>query len=264
MRDEVFTKNEPEGGIGTASSAVALLLLGSSLVLLLKRREPAEIFVAGMLAVIVTYLAFAPRLVLPVFLLTLPAAVEAVRDLTARLAGPRIGAGVAAAALLVLIGIDYSPRRYWDLIERQYRELGELSRAVEGAVGPDARLGAVVGSHYSVFLERPVYSIQIVAWREKSLEAADGVIERNRIDTILLSDRKLLDQQFADYFRQRYGEPERLGPALIFRIPPPGPRPLAPSNFGSRFSRKSSMPSERSPRAATKPNPACSSAWAVR
>ena len=228
MRDEVFTKNEPEGEFGSARSAVALLLLGSSLVLLVKRREPAEFFVAGMLAVIATYFAFAPRLVLPLFLLTLPAAVEGVRGLVARGAGPRVGAGVAAAALLVLIGIDYSPRRYWDLIERQYREFGELSRAVEGAVGPDARLGAVVGSHYSVFLERPVYSIQIVAWRAKALEAADGVIERNGIDTIVLSDRTPLDLQFAEYFRGRYGEPELVGRALIFRIQrggSPGPVP---------------------------------------
>jgi len=228
MQDEVFAKDDPEGGFGTASSAVAILLLGSSLVLLVKRREPAELFVAVMLVVIATYFGFAPRLVLPLFLLTLPAAAEVVRDLAARGAGPRVGASLVAAALLVLIGTDYSPHRYWDLIERQDREFRELGRAVAGAVGPDARLGAVVGSHYSVFLDRPVYSIQIVAWRAKSLEAADGVIERNRIDTIVLSNRTPFDQQFAEYFRERYGEPERVGPALIFRIPKggsPGPAP---------------------------------------
>ena len=228
MRDEVFTKNEPEGGLGIASAAGVLLLLGSSLAVLVRRREPAEFLAAGMLVVITTYFAFAPRLVLPLFLLTLPAAAEVVRDLVGRIAGPRVGASVVAAALLILIGIDYSPRRYWDLIERQYRELGELSRAVEGAIGPDARLGAVVGSHYSVFLERPVYSIQIVAWRAKSLEAADAVIERNRIDTIVLSNRTPLDQQFAEYFGRRYGAPERVGPALIFRIPRGGTPAPAP------------------------------------
>ena len=226
MRDEVFAKDDPKGGFGNASSAVALLLLGSSLVLLVKRREPAEIFVAGMLAVITTYFGFAPRLVLPLFLLTLPAAVEVARDLVARGAGPRVGAAVVAVAILVLIGTDYSPRRYWDLIEQQYREFGELSRAVKSAVGPDARLGAVVGSHYSVFLERPVYSIQIVAWRAKALEAADGLIQRNGIDTIVLSSRTPFDQQFTEHFRRRYGEPEIAGPALIFRIPGGAPRPI--------------------------------------
>ena len=175
-----------------------------------------------MLAVIATYFGFAPRLVLPLFLLTLPAAVEVVRDLVARAAGPRAGAALVAAALLALIAIDFSPRRYWDLIERQHREFGELSRAVAGAVGPDARLGAVVGSHYSVFLERPVYSIQVVAWRKKSLEAADGVIERNRIDTIVLSDRTPLDRQFAEYFGAALRRARAGGPCADLADPPAG------------------------------------------
>ncbi|HEY8154044.1 MAG TPA: glycosyltransferase family 39 protein [Myxococcota bacterium] len=220
MREEAFRTSDPVDGIGTTRSAVSLLLLGCSLVLLVRRREPAEFFVAGMAAVIVTYFAFAPRLVLPVFLVTLPAAVEVVRDLVARAAGARAGAALAAAGLLAMIGIDFSPRQNWDLIESQYREFGGLSQAVASAVDPAARLGAVVGAHYSVFLERPVYSIQIVTRRANNLEAADGVIERNRLDTIVLSNRTPLDQQFAEYFQRRYGAPERVGPALIFRIPP--------------------------------------------
>lgn len=219
LQEATFAEAEPEGAVGIASSAVALLLLGSSLVLLAKRREPAEFFVLGVLAVTATYFGFAPRLVLPIFLLTLPAAVEVVRALAGRAAKPRLAAVLVGGMLLALIAIDFSPRRYWDLIEHQHRELVELSRAVEAAVGPEARLGAVVGSHYSVFLERPVYSIQVVAWRKKSLEAAEGVIERNRIDTILLSNRTPLDRQFSEYFRRRYGEPESAGPALIFRVP---------------------------------------------
>jgi len=220
LRDEVYSKNEPEGGPGSASSAIALLLLASSLVVLAKRREPAEFFVVGMLAVIATYFAFAPRLMLPVFVLALPAAVEVARDLASRGVGPRVAAWLAAGGLLVLIAIDYSPRRNWDLIEHQYREFSELCQAVAATLEPDARLGAVVGSHYSVFLQRPVYSIQIVAWRARVLDAADGVIARNRIDTIVLLERTPLERQFIEYFRKRYGEPERVGSALVWRIHP--------------------------------------------
>jgi 4-amino-4-deoxy-L-arabinose transferase-like glycosyltransferase len=220
MQDQVYSREAPEG-TGIASYAFALLLLGSSLVILVKRRDAAEFLVGGLVAVLVTYFAFAPRLVLPVFVLALPAAVEVVRDLAARIAGRRAAAGLAAAATLGLIAVDYSPRRNWDLIAHRYRQYRELARAVNPALGPDARLGAVIGSHYSVFLERPVYSIQIVAWRTKSLDAAEGVIERNRLDTIVLTDWTALDRQFGEYFTSRLGPPRRLGPALVWRIPKP-------------------------------------------
>jgi hypothetical protein len=221
LEEESFAEMEPEGAIGIASGAIALLLVGSSLFLLVKRREPAEFYVLILLAVTATYFSFSPRLALPLYLLTLPAAAEVLRDLAARAAGARTAKLLVAAALLALIGIDFSPRRYWDLIEHQHREFIELSRAVDASVGADARLGAVVGAHYSVFLERPVYSIQIVAWRARDLAAADGLIERNRIDTIVLSERTVLDRRFAEYFEQRLGPPERAGPALIWRIGEP-------------------------------------------
>src|SRR5262245_6677092 len=214
LREEVFTRNEPEGGIGAASLAISLLLLGSSLIVLVKRREPAELFVLAVGGVTVTYFAFAPRLVLPIFVLALPAGAEVMRDLAARAVSRRVATALTAAALLALIAVDYSPRRNWDLIAQQHRDFVELARAVREAVSPDARLGAVVGSHYSVFLERPVYSIQIVAWRSKSLEAAEGVIARNRIDVVVLSERSDLEKQFAEYFTSRLGPPQRVGPAL--------------------------------------------------
>jgi hypothetical protein len=224
LEEASFAEMEPEGPVEIANAAVALLLLGSSLLLLAKRREPAEFFMFILLAVTATYFGFTPRLVLPLYLLTLPAAAEVVRDLTARAAGARVATPLVAALLLVLIGIDFSPRRHWDLIEQQHREYAELARAVNAAVEPDARLGAVSGSHYSVFLERPVYSIQFLVRRKQSLEAAEDVIERDRLDAIVLSDRTPLDRQFAEYFGQRLGPPERAGPALIFRLAQAAPR----------------------------------------
>ncbi len=218
MGDEVRANNEPEGGVGFGSTALTLLLLGSSLVVLVKRREPAELFVAATLAVLATYFGFGARLVLPVFVLTLPAAVEVTRDLAARFAGPRAGVAVAGAALALLIAIDFAPRHDWGEIERDHDELVALSQAVKSAVPADARIGAVIGAHYSVFLDRPVYSLQIAARRANAFEGADRVIEKHAIDTLVLSNRTVFDQQFAGYFRERYGEPERVGPALIWRL----------------------------------------------
>jgi hypothetical protein len=219
MWNEVRANNEPEGGVGFANAALACLLLGSSLVVLIRRREPAEFFVAATLAVLATYFGFGARLVLPVFVLTLPAAVELTRDLAARVAGARRGAWIAGGALAALIAIDFAPRQDWAEIERDHAEMVALCDAVRGAVGPDARIGAVIGAHYSVFLDRPVYSLQIAARRANAFEAADRVIEKHAIDTLVLSNRTVFDQQFTQYFRERYGEPERVGPALIWRLP---------------------------------------------
>lgn len=218
MQNEVRANNEPDAGSGAANIALTLLLLGSSLIVLVKRREPAEFFVAATLVVLATYFGFGARLVLPVFVLTLPAAVEVTRDLVARFAGARGGAIVAGSALALLIASDFAPRQGWSDIERDHNEFVALSEAVKSAVGPEARLGAVIGAHYSVFLERPVYSIQIAARRGGAFEAADQVIEKHAIDTLVLSDRTVFDQQFADHFRRRYGEPERVGPAQIWRL----------------------------------------------
>jgi len=90
---------------------------------------------------------------------------------------------------------------------------------VESRLGPEDRIGAVVGPHYSVYLERPVFSLQVAARRSQSLEAAERVIAKHDLDAIVLSNRTVFDQAFARYFRSRYGEPEAVGPALIWRLP---------------------------------------------
>jgi len=212
---------EPSGTqieLSLANVAVALLFLGSSFVVLIRRREPTEFFVLCSVGVVLTYFGFGGRLVLPIYLLTFPAAVEVGRDLVARVAGARAAPASAAAVLLLLIGLDFAPRLGWDEVEREHRELVEICRIVESSVGPDARLGAVIGAHYSVFLNRPVYSLQVAVRRASTLDAAERVIERNGLNTIVLSDRMLIEKALRVYFRQRYGEPLRVGPALIWRV----------------------------------------------
>ena len=213
---------EEASGAGTelslANVAVALLFLGASLVLLLRYREPAECFVLGSLVVMEIYFGFGGRLVLPVYLLVFPAAVEVGRDLVARVAGSRAAVAVAAVALLLLIGFDFAPRLGWDEIEREHRELVALCRAIEANVGPEARVGAVIGAHYSVFLNRPVYSLQVAVRRSKQLDAVERVIDQNQLDTVVLSERMLVEKALAAYFHDRYGEPLRADPALIWRV----------------------------------------------
>lgn len=223
LRNDDHGNDEWTGTIGFVNGAMAALFVTSALVVLARRREPAEIFLVGALISLSVYFDFAARLILPVFLLALPAAVEVTRDLVARLAGARAGSGVAGVALVLLIALDFEPRRDWDQIERSHLDFVEIARAIDGAVARDARIGAVVGAHYSVLLDRPVYSLQIAAKHANALEAAERIIEKHGIDTIALSDRTFFDRQFSAYFRRRYGEPQRVGPALIWRIPSRAP-----------------------------------------
>jgi hypothetical protein len=91
-------------------------------------------------------------------------------------------------------------------------------------------LGAVVGAfHYSVFLERPVYSVLVVLRRANRPEAADALIEKHGIDTFVLSRRRPSDMLYAEYLHRRFGEPEQVGQALIFRIRRERPSEPAPS-----------------------------------
>jgi predicted AlkP superfamily phosphohydrolase/phosphomutase/4-amino-4-deoxy-L-arabinose transferase-like glycosyltransferase len=220
LHNEVRANNEPaDDELTPAAVAITLLLLGSSLAVLVKRREPAELFVAGSMLALLVYFGFGRRLMLPIFVLTLPAAVEVVRDLVARATSARIGAIAAGAALSLWIAHDFAPRSSWGEIQSQHQQLAALAEAVASRVGPESRLGAVIGAHYSVFLNRPVYSIQVVARREGALDAAERVIERHGIDTVVLSGRTIFDRAFARHFRERYGEPENAGPARIWRLP---------------------------------------------
>lgn len=210
---------EPRDAFPPAQVAFALCVLGSSWVVLWRRREPAELFVLASLFVIVTYFGFGSRLLLPVYLLSLPAAVEILRELAVRGVGSRAGELVAAVIVLQLIALDFEPRRSWTEIEREHREYVEFSRAIASAVGPDERLGTAMGAPYSVFLERPVYSLHHAARRSDSVDAAERIIERHHLDAIALSSETPFQRALASYLRGQYGAPERVGPALVWRIP---------------------------------------------
>jgi hypothetical protein len=59
----------------------------------------------------------------------------------------------------------------------------------------------------------------LAARRSDPAAAAERIIERHRLDAIALSDETPFQRALAGYLRGRYGEPERVGPALVWRIP---------------------------------------------
>jgi hypothetical protein len=207
----------PTGGaVALGRAALALLLLAGTTFVLVRRAAPAEWFVGGVLLVVAVYFVFTDRLVLPVFVLALAATVEALRDVSRWLGGERAARVVPLVALLVLIAVDFHPRRDWRRIETRHRELVATAAAIESAIEPDARLAASRGFHYGVYLNRPVFSLVHAIRRARSYEAAEEVIDRYGIDTVVSSP--LVPPDLSPYFLERYGPGTPAGTARVWRV----------------------------------------------
>jgi len=210
---------QPGSAVRWGRGLVALLLVGCLLIQLVRRRTPAEWFALGVLFVISIYFIFTDRLALPVYVFALAATVEVLRDLSRRV-GARAALIVPALVLLLLIVVDFKPRHGWDEIEARHRAFGDLAQSVDAVLQPQARLGAGQGFHYGVYLERPVYSLTHAARRAGRLEAAERIIDRYELNTIVLSTLVPADRPFVPYFTRRYGPGEPAGPALVWRVRP--------------------------------------------
>lgn len=198
---------------------LAALLLCCAGLVMLRTREPAEIYLLLSVALLLVYFGFGDRLLLPVFALSIPAAVEVLRDGLARRLGPRVGIAGAAVALLAVIVTDLSPRQGWGEIERRHRAFVDLASALEEELQPDARLGSALGFNYGVYLERPVWSIYPFMARNADPGAsAEAVIDRYDLDAIVLWPEVPRERAIIPYFRDRYGEGQRIGPATLWHV----------------------------------------------
>jgi len=175
-----------EGTPGRAGSLFALALLAALGVAAWRRRGPEEFFCLGTLLVVAFYFGYAGRLLLPVYALALVAGVEGLRDLVARWTSQRVGSALAAFGCCALLWIDWDPRRDWPSIRELHEAYATTTRTLAAQLAPDARLGAYRGWHLSVYLDRPVYSFELAIERAGRLAAAEDVIERHDLDTVLL------------------------------------------------------------------------------
>lgn len=204
-----------EGPAHPWTSALAWGLIAALGVQALRRRAAEELFALATLAVVALYFGYAGRLLLPVFAFALAALVELVRDGVARRAGAR--AGTAAGALLCLVWLagEWKPRADWAEIEALHRAYVATAAQVNARLAPEARLGAWRGWHHAVFLERPVYSVEQACERAGSPAAAEAIIEKYGLDTLLLTDLGLppsvqrAERAFAAWVARRYGSAER-------------------------------------------------------
>jgi hypothetical protein len=202
-----------------ALAVPAALIAGALLIGLVRRRAPIEIYLCAHAVILVFYFGFGWRLLLPVWVFALADGVDCLRALAGRLFGTRGATALACAGLLALALVDAEPRRDWERIRKGHERHGAVARAIEGEIAPDARLAAMRGYSYSVYLERPVWSLEFAVERERSFLAAEALIDREGIDTLVASPLGQYDGQLRAYLERRYpGALRRAGEVIVAHV----------------------------------------------
>jgi len=158
-----------DAGHAALGALVVLALVGSAA----RRRGATEIFAVLALLELAVHPAFDERFVLPIAVVGLVALVELARGALGRAIPARLAELAVAALLLALLVLDFDPRPNWKAIEADFRARRELAAAWNASLPKDARLASNIGWHWSVFLERPVYSLFFAARRSGGPEGAD-------------------------------------------------------------------------------------------
>lgn len=183
---------------------IGVALLAAVLVQLVRRREPAELFTVLSVLVIVFYFSYQERLALPVFALSLFSLLAVLRDAARALAWRVAGAAVPLALLAVLFVADFQPHPNWEHFASVDRRRVQQARAYDACLPPDARVAMWrLANEYSVLLDRPMYLMLFAYRRERTVAALERLIDRYRINTVVL-DRNMpkpVQEHFSAYPR---------------------------------------------------------------
>ncbi len=166
---------------------LGLLGLAAWLVQLARRRGPEEWFVAGTLAALAIFYALPPRLVLPVWVLWVPALAELALDVTRRLLPRRAAAPAVALVLVALAAVDFKPWTWQEAAGERHRARRELAGYLETIAKPDQSFAAPIGWHYGVFLRQPVYSLQIRVANERRPELAAELLDLHDVRAVIFN-----------------------------------------------------------------------------
>ncbi|MBI5365221.1 MAG: hypothetical protein HZA53_18735 [Planctomycetes bacterium] len=173
---------------GGVELALGGLVLAGVLCVLWKRRASSELFVLAASGMLLVFVSFLDRHALPVWLLASAAALEALLLVLAKLRAPRaLAQSIAIAVVASIAWVDWSPRQNWTAIEASHEQMRTFCAAAAKELPPDARVAAQLGWHCSVYLGRPVWSLTMEEKR-KGAAALGPLLERHRIDTVLLSE----------------------------------------------------------------------------
>lgn len=193
------------------------LLLALAAVTLLRGRRSSEIYLFGYAATVAVYFGFHERLVLPIWAFALVAAVEALLALGARFSefARRLAILVGLAALAAF---GPSPWASWSRVEAQHTRYAHFAAALQSELAPEARVGAAFGWHYALFLDRPVWTLQLAFARDP--KNVEKLIAKYRLDAVIVAAYDGGARKFTDYLTEHYGLGKRVDTGLLFRVGP--------------------------------------------
>lgn len=197
-------------------SALILAALAASAWIAWRRRAAAEFFVFGALAVLAIYFAFRPRLLLPVSTLVWPAMLESALLLGARTRW-RARASGACLALAAAFAIAHARASRAGHPQYEHHFRTQLAQRIAADLGP-ARIAAPIGWHWSVYLDRPVWSL-VLAARRDGVAGLDATLARHSIETVIVSDFENVDATLKEYLVRKWGRPKSYGGVDVYRKP---------------------------------------------
>ncbi|MBK7876117.1 MAG: glycosyltransferase family 39 protein [Planctomycetes bacterium] len=189
----------------------ARLTLGALFVLAIawsawRRRSSAELFACGALGLVLPYFKFEDRLLLPVVVIGWTAAAELLELAGRRVLGVARAPLGAIAPVLVLLAIDFHPRGNWDAVRTEHETYARWCQRLAGLLPQDARVAVPIESwRYSIYLDRPVWTLFFGWNRGRGPAGAEAVIDRRKIDTVVITPFTKSDGEMGPYFVQKYG-----------------------------------------------------------
>jgi 4-amino-4-deoxy-L-arabinose transferase-like glycosyltransferase len=204
---------------GPVPQALGLVGLLAAALVFLRRREPGELFVLGSLLVVGTYFAFKPRLVLPLFVLSVGAAVEVLAwtippiARAIKLEPNTLRAGLAVVVATLALGLSSAPDQ--DKIGARDDMRRAIAEHLIEVTPPGARIAAATGWDLGVYLpERRVYSLRF-AFKHGGESAVMKVLDDERIEYVALFQRWSEDKAIlAAIFRRAAQRFRPAGPAV--------------------------------------------------
>lgn len=165
-----------------ALAIIALLIWAAVLVV---RRGTGDFLLGGIVLIISIYFGFMNRLIVPVYALILISVAEALRYLFTRCAGAKKSSWITVALVLSLAVIDFDPSWRWDQARSRSQQFFKACQAANRRFDAEDTIAADFGAHFSVELDRPVYTLR---WSLKrgGVPAALDFIKRHSVSSLIL------------------------------------------------------------------------------